>query len=157
MSEKNLELLKRAITTALEPRGFKWKASAWYLDGQDGICVVELQKSNFGEQYYVNLAISVKELDPNPFPKEHQCHVRGRLSEVVADKPRLEAALNFDTDASSPSDRFSFIVDAIVDEALPLLSGYQNLESLKEALEANKLKKFLVSLKLKRLLGLPDS
>ena len=145
--------LEEAVTKALHPMGFKRKASTWYLDGPDCVCLINLQKSNYGGQLYVNLAVSAKQLEANAFPKEHQSQLRGRLSEITPGRAQLEANLNFEETSSSPADKISRVVKAICDDGVPILLQCQTLKGLKEQLNSGKLEKFAISLRLRNLLG----
>ncbi|MBI1924296.1 DUF4304 domain-containing protein [Candidatus Poribacteria bacterium] len=150
----NTKDLERSITKLLKGDGFKKKGTSWYLENLECISVLDLQKSQWGGQYYINLGAFVKQLDAVPFPKEHQCHLRGRLSEIVADKAQLERYLDLEDNSSPVEQKIRAITETIQKDALPLLSSFQSLDGIKELLERGQLRNFLVSLKVKKLLGL---
>ena len=145
--------LQNAITELLSRHGFVRKSSTWYLDGAECLCLVDLQKSNFGQQYYLNLAITPKSLEKSSFPKEHQCHVRGRLSEIVSDKKSFESDLNLEEGGAPAEEKTARVVDAINSFALPILLDCQTLAGIKEKYAAGIFKRFLVTLKMKQLIG----
>lgn len=74
--------LTKALHIPLKSAGFKKKSSSWYLDGQDTIVVVNLQRSNWSRCYYVNIGIWLKALLEVTFPKHYQCHIDLRLDEL---------------------------------------------------------------------------
>lgn len=58
----------------------------------DVIQVIDLQRSNYGRPYYVNLGIALKALGAKNVPREEQCHIRVRLDsvpDVAADVARF--------------------------------------------------------------------
>lgn len=73
------------------------RSGSWYQRGDDLITVLELQKSNFGDRYFVNIAIWLTAIEPASFPKENKCHIRTRLTELVPDASAVDGLLNLDT------------------------------------------------------------
>lgn len=61
--------------------GFSKHIGSWYRDTDDVITVAELQKSQYGLQYYI--ALWLRPLGEAKTPKEQACHVRSRLSLLV--------------------------------------------------------------------------
>jgi hypothetical protein len=53
---------KKVFGTPLEDAGFYKKGQAWYLDGADAIAVINLQKCDWNETYFVNIGIWLKAL-----------------------------------------------------------------------------------------------
>jgi hypothetical protein len=92
----NTKQLESAMSEILKDENFQKKGNSWYMDGADSICVINLQKSDWGGQYYVNLGVSLKCLESSPFPKEHKCHIRSRLCELVEDQELLSQSLNLE-------------------------------------------------------------
>jgi hypothetical protein len=123
----NTKDLERSITEILKEEGFKKKGTSWYFETPECISVLDLQKSQWGGQHYINLGVFVKQFDATPFPKEHQCHIRGRLSEIVADKTQFERYLDLEDNSFSVEQKLRAIVETIQKDALPLLSSFQSL------------------------------
>lgn len=65
------------------------KGQSFFLDGQDTIVVLNLQKSDFNEQYYVNVGIWLKALGSSTFPAENKCHIQASLTSLFA--PEFDA------------------------------------------------------------------
>ncbi len=62
--------------------GFKKKGLTWYKKFPECICVVNLQKSNYNNLYYLNVASYIRSIDPIiDYPKEEKCHIRTRLGD----------------------------------------------------------------------------
>lgn len=79
----NTKDLETVIDGVLKPRGFLKRRSAWYRHHAEVISVLDLQKSRFGGQYYVNLAVALHGLNPGEYPPEERCHIRVRLEEIA--------------------------------------------------------------------------
>jgi hypothetical protein len=80
----------------LKPLGFKRRGSAWVRECPDVTQVVDLQKSNFGGRYYVNLGLALSTLGvPQPL-REELCHVRVRAEALFRDTEALGKLLDSD-------------------------------------------------------------
>ncbi|MCR1784449.1 DUF4304 domain-containing protein [Nocardioides carbamazepini] len=88
--------IQTTFANAMKSLGLTKKGGAWYLHSDDTVLVVELQKSNFGLTYFVNVAVWLRSLGDSHFPKEHACHIRTRLGELVADPERIAELLDLE-------------------------------------------------------------
>lgn len=78
--------VKDILNEELKLLGFKKKGARWYRDNEDVISVVGLQKSQWGDQHYINLGIWVKLLGDVDFPEVKDCHIQCRLENVTIDQ-----------------------------------------------------------------------
>lgn len=83
------ETSKKSIAVPLEVAGFVKKGQSWYFDGKDAIVVVNLQKYNFDELYFINMGIWLKALGENAFPQENLCHIYLRAEALFPDQGEL--------------------------------------------------------------------
>ena len=74
------------IGEELELLDFKKHRADWYRQGEQVIFVVGLQKSQWGNQHYINLAIWVNALGEAQFPCVQECHIQCRLENLSPDK-----------------------------------------------------------------------
>ena len=89
MTEDPVQIWFRAVAGGL---GFSAKGSMAHRQSPEVIQVIDLQRSNYGRLYYVNLGIALKSLGATNVPREEQCHIRVRLDsipDVVADVGRF--------------------------------------------------------------------
>ncbi|HEY3148581.1 MAG TPA: DUF4304 domain-containing protein [Dongiaceae bacterium] len=89
----NRKVLEIAIDGILSSHGFKKKRSTWYRQATDALQGVDLQKSTYGGQFYVNLCFvpAGMVVEGMPTPKEHKCPVRIRLDSAFPEsKKRIE-------------------------------------------------------------------
>ena len=63
-----IENIVNVFEQSLGQAGFINKGDSWYFNEAETILVANLQKSNFGKQYYVNLAVYVKQFGEERFP-----------------------------------------------------------------------------------------
>ena len=111
--------LETNIAPKLRALGFSKKARTWRRAAGDSIQVVNVQKSPYGEQIYVNLGLYIRALGDEPSPPENRCHIQARLERVVPE--HLYTAVTSATAESEPS--------AALLEAL-LVHGVQWLDAL---------------------------
>ena len=72
---------KKAITDVLDQLGYKKNGKTYFLKTDELISIIGLQKSNYGNDYYVNFGFLIKSINPEiEIPNEHECDVFGRLS-----------------------------------------------------------------------------
>jgi hypothetical protein len=80
----------------LKLAGFKKSGATWHRAGVSEIAVVNLQGSQWGPQFYVNLGVYFRELGTKAKPCEAECHIRSRLDAHVPDRTRLNQLLDFE-------------------------------------------------------------
>lgn len=68
--------------------GFSKRSGSWYRISDEVITVVELQKSQYGLQYYVNLALWLRPLGEVKTPKEQGRAIFGRASRGLLEARR---------------------------------------------------------------------
>jgi hypothetical protein len=81
------------LAPLLKSAGFKKKATTWRRQHPDGIQVVNVQGSQWGPEYYLNLGFYISALGSEPEPTEYRCHVRTRVAEPDRDAAPLVAEL----------------------------------------------------------------
>lgn len=122
--------LKNAFGETLRNAGFVKKSDTWYRSGTDAIIVLNLQKSDHGNYFYLNLGISLKALSDELFPKVNHCHIQiGADSLVGDDLPFLSRALDLDEGNEEDLNRFIVMMN---DRILPLTSEFLCLNQLRE-------------------------
>jgi hypothetical protein len=140
------------LDRVLVKQGFKRKSATWFVDKSEAIVVVNLQKSQWGEQYYVNLAVWVKALGETRLPpKEHLCHVRTRLTSLADDL--LAQALDLTNEELSETEREQIVETQLLAAAVPFLTECGTVEGLARLYQAGKLGKAMVHRDLKQLMS----
>ncbi len=80
---------KKTFALPLEKAGMVKQGQSWYLDGQDTIAVVNLQKSDWSDLYYINIGICLKELNPAASPLEFRYHLDFRAESLFPEQREL--------------------------------------------------------------------
>lgn len=73
--------------------GFRRKGTTLYRDQLETVAVVNLQGSQYGGRYYVNVALWLKAVAEPDDPRENKCHIRTRLTQLVPDATAADALL----------------------------------------------------------------
>jgi hypothetical protein len=126
-------VIKDTFAASLQAAGFKKKGDSWCRHTDDAVLVANLQKSNFGEQYYVNLAVWLKALGTATCPKEHQCHLRIRATSLDAGRQRYweTRVFNLEYKELTDQDRSELIRQFLEGRALPTLSTWGSIAELR--------------------------
>ncbi|KAA3441624.1 hypothetical protein C7I87_34450 [Mesorhizobium sp. SARCC-RB16n] len=93
------ELIVQGLAETASPYGFRGvRATNYYREWPETIGLLNLQKSAWGSQFYLNAAVWFTRFGPERRPKEHQCHIRWRVNSPMADKQSkaFEQALNLE-------------------------------------------------------------
>ncbi|MES2822752.1 MAG: DUF4304 domain-containing protein [Pseudomonadota bacterium] len=152
---KNSKIIIDAINPALKSHGFKKKSSNWYLYKSEVVLVVNLQKSQYGNQFYINCAVLVKALLDLEFPQEEKCHIRFRLDSNGTDAPenRVKLLLDLENDSISDEDRKSELKKLITSYVLPHLEKCSTLSGITEMVNSEKFKGWAIRKNLKDLIA----
>lgn len=107
---------KKSIAMPLGAARFVRKGQSWYLDGQDAIVVFNLQKSDWADEYFINIGIWLKALGQSRYPSVHDCHLSFRLEGLFREEQKLirEGASLERGDTSAVKDLSNFIASSVV-------------------------------------------
>jgi hypothetical protein len=83
------EDLVNTLHLPLKAAGFKKRSLSWYLYGRDTIVVVNLQRSDWNKDYYINIGIWLKALGDETFPKYYKCPMVWRVEELFPKEREL--------------------------------------------------------------------
>ncbi|MBN9219022.1 MAG: DUF4304 domain-containing protein [Mesorhizobium sp.] len=111
------EIIIEALVETASRYGFRGvRATNFYREWPETTCLLNLQKSAWGSQFYLNAAVWFTRFGAERWPKEHKCHVRWRVDSQMGDEQSkaFTQALN-------------------LEHPLP---GTQRLSAIKEGLEA---------------------
>jgi len=103
MDKKDLISL---FNNVLKPHGFKKKSNYWRLDGDELIKIVNLQKSQWGNQYYINYGFDFKDLDYDGMAM----HIYNRIGSIDKDGNNI-----LDFEISLPGDRIKMVENLLTD------------------------------------------
>ena len=131
MASENSKRLQQALAPALKERGFKKSGATWRKVSDEGIGVLNLQGSQWGPSFYINLGVYFRALGDRDQPTEYHCHVRTRLTELVPDRERLNALLDFEKPVQEGV-RVRELETLVVEHGLPWLHRVSTIEGARE-------------------------
>jgi hypothetical protein len=140
-------VLRDALNQFGREAGFVRKSGSWYLPQEDTIGVVELQKSQYGKQYFINVAIWIRCIGEAEYPKEWTCHIRTRFDDLVPadEEQHLKSILDLEDSGLSDDDRSSELLALLRLHLLPLLLECSTKSGLRTTWRTGSLSRFLVT------------
>lgn len=140
--------LFKFIDQQLQPLGFQKKDNSWYKENLETITILALEKSRWGEIYYMSLCVFFRQLDQQKRPKFYKAHGRirtGSLGENTEEYLNLEKNM----DDSIRKQR----IKKLLDKSLPVLSKMENSAGIIELLEQFNPRLFMLSNQAQEYLG----
>ena len=134
--------LSLALEDVLGPAGFTRKGDSWFRRTEEIVEVLNLQKSQWGRQYYLNYALWLRALGEAPFPRHEQCHVQMRASAFLPPDD-LARLLNLESDLTD-AERRAALAGLLTSGFLPFASTCRTVSGLRSLLGTGKLKQLLV-------------
>lgn len=115
--------------------GFEKKSGSWYRRTDEVISVSNLQKSQYGPQYYFNQAFWLRQFGDERAPKENKSHIRARLGALLPDEAdRIDRLL--DLDHLMPDElRIEELVGLLRERLLPIIERGGSVAGLRGLLD----------------------
>lgn len=132
---------KKGIDSVLKSAGFVGKSGSWFLGGGDATVVLNLQKSDFDEKYYVNFGVWLKSFGSVAFPSENKCHIQARLTSLFPDHAEV---IDRASKMGSSTEDFMAFAELLEKVVVPFCNDCLRIEDLRSKLEAGVFKKALV-------------
>lgn len=115
--------------------GFEKKSGTWYRQGDEVIASLDLQKSQYGPQHYLNLGFWLRELGDEKFPKQETAHISIRL-ETLVPRERDRVARLLDLEHALPDgQRVGELVALLRDRILPVIERGRSISGLRSMVE----------------------
>lgn len=77
---------KKGFDRLLKGAGFRNKGQSWYLDGAEIGVMLNLQKSDHDEKYYLNFGIFFEALGAGDSPLYNHCPIYGRITSIYPEE-----------------------------------------------------------------------
>jgi hypothetical protein len=144
MSERNV--IQTTFYDFAKAAGYSKKSGSWYRRNPETIIVLNLQKSQYGPKYYINVALWLRALGDEEAPKVNKCQIQTRLGQLVPAglEKRLTELLDLDCDVEDMVRRTE-LLDLFRQHLLPLLEASSSLESLRSGDGVELIQKSLVT------------
>jgi hypothetical protein len=153
MASENSRRLQHALAPALKQAGFEKSGATWRKTNDDVVSVLNLQGSQWGPSFYVNLGVYFRALGDREAPCEADCHIRTRLDDLVPDPARDICLLDFE-EPIQESVRFQELEVLIVGYGLPWLTKVSTVQGAREYCSTQHQKSPFVTKEAKALLGM---
>ena len=156
----NKKVLEAALHSPLIAKGFVKKGSTWYRKTEDLLQVVDLQKSSFGGQFYVNLCYVPEgvAVEGMPTPKEHKCPIRMRVTSLFRDdRARINKLFDLEDKTVSEEERTEGVRDLLSSSVLPFFDQTSSSTALRAAIEKGLFENGAVTLAARTSLGLAEA
>jgi Domain of unknown function (DUF4304) len=133
MSERNA--VQRGFDRFGQEAGFEKKSGSWYRRGDEVISISNLQKSQFGAQYFFNQGFWLRQLDDEPFPKSNVAHIAARIEDLL---PEVEERVGelLDLEFEMPEEqRVDELVGLLNEHLLPLIERGGSIAGLRSMVD----------------------
>lgn len=143
---------KMSVGNALRTHEFLKKGQSWYLRGSTCVVVLNLQRDDFSDLYFVNFGIWLSSLGDAQYPPENHCHVRARLERLFPHHRELildGCMMSSDTSALAPFIAF------LHSDVVPLCQNCLTLEGVKQEIATGRVSHYGVVRAARPVLGLP--
>lgn len=130
MAERNE--IQRAFDAFGKSEGMVKRSGSWYRTGDEVIGVMNLQKSQYGPRYYINVGYWLQAIEEAKFPPDEQCHILIRLDALIADRgEEVKALLDFDSEISG-EERTQRLGDLLNSRLRPALEQGSSVDGLQK-------------------------
>lgn len=131
VASPNNKRLQQALAGALKARGFRKDGATWRKRYAEAIGVINLQGSQWGPSFYLNLGVYFTAMGSTEKPPESHCHIRARLDGFVRDPRRLRELLDFEKPVPDHV-RASELEAAMLESGVPWLERVSTPQGARE-------------------------
>mgnify|MGYP003579996126 FL=1 len=129
MADRNA--VQRAFDRFGNESGFEKKSRSWYSRSDEVVSISNLQKSNYGPQYYVNQSFWLRGIEDLQYPKSHHAHIVARLEGLLPSlEERLSKLLDLESDYGE-EERVDELVSVLNSHLLPLIRQADSISGLR--------------------------
>ena len=115
-------------------------SGSWYARNQEITTVLNLQKSEYGPKYYLNVALCLNQANDAKYPKEWECHIRARVNQLLPDlRQELQELLDLSTTVDEAS-RAGRLEDILQRRLRPIIESASSLQGLRQLFAEGTLK-----------------
>ena len=149
------KLFKKSFSLPFDRSGFIKKGQTWDFFGKDVIVVVNLQKCDWGEYYFINVGFYLKAFGEVDFPLDNQCHLGYRAENFFPEKRGL-ILVGCSLEKGTP-EILADLVEFLDDQFIPFLKECTEVSKLQELMAKGILNRGLVLREARRYLSGSES
>lgn len=136
MSERNA--VQQAFDRFGQDAGFEKKSGSWYRRGDEVVSISNLQKSQYGPQYYFNQGFWLRQLGDERYPKSNQAHIVTRVEDLLPEAEQRIGEL-LDLDYEMPDEqRIDELLTLLNQRLLPLIERGDSIAGLRSMVDDGK-------------------
>ena len=149
----NEKTFKDFFTKTMKELGFKKTSGSWHKENDDIHFLVNLQKSNYGANYYINLGIFLKMISDGNY-REEKSHLRTRVESLVFnDECEIIDALNLEK-TMVEEQRLLVLEKILKGRVMEFFESNSSREKIENNYKSGQFKKILVRKELYNLLNI---
>jgi hypothetical protein len=152
---KPQDLIVSEFGPVFKDAGFRKQRATWRRVNTETIFVVNLQRSRWGDNFYVNLGVHLRMLEEAPDPAHNECHLSCRAEAVPEALPVLRLALDFDRGFDGSEHERRSAVRALAHLSLLRLGACETLAQARAAVSGSGVRDWRIRVEARDLLGLP--
>ena len=138
MAERNV--VQQVLDEFGKASGMLKQSGTWYRTTDDLTEAVNLQKSQYGPSYYVNVGWCLRALGDVKFPKDYQWHIGMRLDLLAPNRTKdIKQLLDLDTPIAEDERRHR-LGELLDSELRPVLERTSNVDGLRALRREGRLK-----------------
>ena len=134
--------LKKTLGAVLGGSGFTRKGSTWFATSADVVTVVNLQKSDHGNYYYLRCGLHLRSLSEEWQPKINKCHIQFALEAFIPERADLFAK-GLDLEAGDEDD-LDALATLIAERCVPVLAELSTMDGLRRRYQQGALARSLI-------------
>jgi hypothetical protein len=143
-----------ALDETLRREGYARRGKTWYRQDPETISLVDLQKSNWSQKYYINVATTLRDEGTPTHPAQNKCGVRGRVTDLTPERERVERALDLTDEGLADEERCEILRRTLIEDVLPVLRSFQTKSGIRDFVASRYGPKFAVTAAAKKALGI---
>jgi hypothetical protein len=129
------------------------KSGGWYWRSDEVVAVVDLQKSQYGPKYYVNVAFWLRAVGDERFPKTWKSHIAGRITDLPGvERGRVECLLDLEC-AVRDEQRVDELSALLATAVIPFIERGASLAGLRSMIDDGTLNAWLLRVEAQEKLG----
>ena len=141
MTDKEKGLIS-SVGIVLSPLGFKKEKKSWLKEEEKLIFAINLQKSQYGYQYYVNIGIFLKSIGVDA-QRPEKGQVQLRIEQLCDDDKEVISLFNLENDIDD-SRRDEAVRSMLIAKVIPFFEANKTLQLIAGNYKNGLLSKFLL-------------
>jgi hypothetical protein len=132
--------LELRLNSALRGQSYNKSGQSWIRSNDETVSLINLQASQWGAVYYVNLGIVIRSLADVRKPKVSDTHISVRLDRLVPDPVEIARCSDYDCPSVDEDLRMENLVQMVLDYGVKWLDSLSTIDRIREIYRAGALR-----------------